>query len=99
MSWELLAGYTELVGNVTLLVVLGFVGVAVWPSRALKHLAASVALFTSTNVFYAAAYIGRLTESWSWWDTPTERFIYNVQVFSMWALLIAGIETVISSHE
>lgn len=99
MSWELFAGCVELVGNMTLLVVLASIGVAAWPSRALRLLAGAIGIFSATNVFYAGAYIGRLTEAWSWWDTPAERVIYQVQVFSMWALLIAGIGTVVSSHE
>lgn len=99
MSWELFAGCVELVGNMTLLVVLASIGFAAWPGRALKLLAGAIGIFSSTNVFYAGAYIGRLTGSWEWWGTPVEGVIYQVQVFSMWALLIAGIGTVVTSYE
>ena len=99
MSWDLLAGCVELVGNMALVSVLVHVGLSPWPNRSLKRLAIALAIYALTNVFYAAAYIGRVTETWNWWDTAFEKTVLNIQVFSMWAMLVAGIEALVDNRE
>ncbi|MCH1580876.1 MAG: hypothetical protein L7S55_09235 [Luminiphilus sp.] len=99
MSWKLFAGSVEFIGNATLVVVILMIGLHKWPHNALKRLAAALAVYASTNMFYAAAYVGRLTERWQWWDTPVEKAVVNIQVFSMWALLLFGIEALVKSSD
>lgn len=99
MSWNLLAGGVELVGNMALVSVLVYVGLSPWPNRSLKRLAIALSIYALTNVFYATAYIGRVTESWEWWGTAFEKTVLNIQVFSMWALLVTGIEALVDANE
>ena len=99
MTWNFTAGLVELLGNLALVVALVTVGSRPWPYHALKRLAAVTALYASTNVFYAVAYLGRITNSWEIWDTAVESVVLNVQVFSMWAMLIFGIESVVAANE
>ena len=99
MRWQLAAAGLELAGNATLVVALIVVGRHPWPSIALKQLAAAAAVYASTNVFYSIAYVGRLLERFEWWDTPVESFVEVVQVGSMWALLVTGIESVVAAHD
>ena len=99
MRWQLAAGVLELVGNAALGYTLLTVGRRPWPSIALKQLATVAAIYAGTNCFYAAAYIGRLTGSFEWWDTPPEKVVLAVQVGSMWALLLTGIEAVVAARE
>lgn len=99
MSWNLFAGCVELVGNVTLVAVLVHVGLSPWPNWSLKRLSIALSIYALTNVFYAGAYIGRVTESWEWWDTAFEKTVLNIQVFSMWAMLVAGIEALVDARE
>ena len=99
MRWQLAAGALEFVGNVALVYTLLTVGRRPWPSIALKQLATVAAIYAGTNVFYAAAYIGRQTGSFEWWDTPPEKVVLAVQVGSMWALLLTGIEAVVAARE
>jgi hypothetical protein len=99
MRWQLAAGALEFVGNAALVYTLLTVGRRPWPSIALKQLATVAAIYAGTNVFYAAAYIGRLTGSFEWWDTPPEKVVLAVQVGSMWALLLTGIEAVVAASE
>jgi hypothetical protein len=99
MSWNLFAGCVELVGNVALVSVLVYVGLSPWPNQSLKRLAIALSIYSLTNVFYATAYIGRVTETWNWWGTAFEKTVLNIQVFSMWALLVTGIEALVDANE
>jgi len=99
MRWQLAAGALEFVGNTALVYTLLTVGRRPWPSIALKQLATVAAIYAGTNCFYAAAYVGRLTGSFEWWDTPPEKVVLAVQVGSMWALLLTGIEAVVAARE
>lgn len=99
MRWQLAAAGLELAGNATLVVALIVVGRRPWPSIALKQLATVAGIYASTNVFYATAYIGRLTGTFELWDTPPEKVVLAAQVGSMWAMLLTAIEAVAAAHE
>jgi hypothetical protein len=99
MRWQLAAGVLELVGNAALVYTLLTVGRRPWPSIALKQLATVAGIYASTNVFYATAYIGRLTSTFELWDTPLEKVVLAAQVGSMWAMLLTGIEAVAAARE
>lgn len=99
MNWQLGAACIELFGNAALVVSLAVGGARVWPSVGLRRLAAVAAVYAATNVFYAAAYVGRTTNSWEIWDTPVEAGVYHVQIVSMWALLLTGILSLVNARD
>lgn len=99
MSFELLAASTELFGNALLVVALVAVGTHPWPFHALRRLASVAAVYAATNCFYATAYVGRTTGTWEIFDTPVQQGVYHIQIFSMWAMLIFGIESVAAARE
>lgn len=98
MSWRLVAGCVEFIGNLALVATLALTGWRRWPSNALRLLVSVVGVYALTNVFYAAAYIGRTTSRWEWWDTPVEAVVYQLQVATMWGMLLTGINAVAASR-
>lgn len=93
------AAWLEAGGNASLIVALLTVGRQPWPFIALKMLAAVTAVYCCTNVFYSLAHVGRELELWQWWDTPAEAVVRLVQIGSMWAMLTAGIESLVAARD
>lgn len=93
------AAWIEAVGNSMLIGALMHVGRRAWPLISLKQLAACAAVYAFTNLFYSLAYIGRELDLWAWWGTPAETFVRAVQIGSMWAMLLTGIESVVAARD
>ena len=93
------AAWVEAAGNMALIGALVHVGRRAWPYVSLKQLAACAAVYAMTNVFYSFAYIGRELDLWALWGTPIETGVRTVQIGSMWAMLLTGIESVVAARE